>query len=683
MTAPLLDPLSLPHFSEITPEAILPALDIAIAEHEAVVATLTATRPSGFAEAWLPFERAENALDALWSAVSHLHGVADTPELRAAHAEGQKRLIENSMKVEQNRELYDVFVALSVSPEFADLPVADRVAVEHAIRDFTLSGVALDDETRARFRDVSIELSGLSTAFGSAVLDATEAWDEVITDEAMLAGISDADKAMFRAAAQAKGVEGWRITLQQPSVGAILTFAHDRDLRARVYRANATRASDQGPNAGAFDNSGRIARILELRHEAAALLGFTDPVARSLATKMAPNAGEVLAFLRDLARRAKPAAERDLAELTAFAAETLGIDDLQPWDVAFASNRLRQERYAIDEQAVRAYFPVDRVMEGWQALLTRLFGIRLVERHDVALAHPDARFFDVIDEGGTVVSGLYLDLHARPGKRGGAWMAQARPRLDDGNAVRVPVAYLVCNFAPKPADGADGAAPALLSHDDVTTLLHETGHGLHHLFTRVNRPSIAGTSGFEWDAVELPSQLMEDFAWDRDVLTGMSGHYETGERLPADLFDRLVKARRFQAGLFIVRQVEFALFDLLLHLGTMGSDPIEVIEAVRDEVAVIRPPAWNRFPHAFGHIFSGGYAAGYYSYLWAELLAADGFMAFAEAGLVDRGTGDRFRDEVLSRGATRPAADSFRAFRGRDADPTAMLRRHGLAEIEA
>lgn len=676
MTATLLDPLALPDFAALTPDAIAPALDAAIARHAEAVATVTRDRPTTFEEAWLPLERAEAAIDALWSAVSHLRGVADTPELRAAHAAGQERLVQHSMAVAQNRDLYEVLTALQVSPAFAELPQADRVAVEHAIRDFTLAGVALEAADRDRFAAISVELSTLSTEFGSALLDATDAWGEHVTDEARLAGLSEADRAMFAAAAKAKGLDGWLVTLQQPSVSAVLTFAEDRALREAVYRAYGTRASDQGPNAGEHDNGPRIARILALRHEAARLLGFPDPVAWSLETKMAPNAGEVLAFLRDLGKRARPAAQRDLEQLRAFAAETLGIEYLQPWDAGFAANRLRQARYAVDEQEVRSYFPVERVTAGWQALLGRLFGIRLVERDDVALYHPDARYFDVVDDAGEVFSGLYLDLHARPGKRGGAWMAQARPRLRDGNMVRVPVAYLVCNFAP-----VSDAAPSLLRHDDVVTLLHETGHCLHHLFTRVDRPSIAGTSGFEWDAVELPSQLMEDFAWDREVLTGMSGHHATGAPLPPELFEKMVAARRFQSGMFIVRQLEFALFDLLLHLGTLGSDPMEVIEAVRDEVAVIRPPEWHRFPHGFAHIFAGGYASGYYSYLWAEVLAADGFLRFAEAGLVDRATGTAFREEVLAKGATRPAADSFRAFRGRDADPAAMLARHGLLEL--
>jgi oligopeptidase A len=676
MTTPTYgDPHALPPFDAITPDAIGPALDAAIAEHAAVVEQLTHERPETFEDAWLPLERADARLGAVWSAAAHLHGVADTPDLRAAYVAGQARLTEYSTSVGQNRDLYAVLVALTASAGFAALPLADRVAVERAVRDFTLSGVALDDDAREQFKDVSIALSRLSTEFGSAVLDATDAWSEHVTDAAALAGLSPADKAMFAAAAEAKGLDGWLVTLQMPSVSAVMTFAEHRGLRERVYRAFGTRASDQGPDAGRFDNGPRIAKILALRHEAARLLSFPDPVALSLETKMAPNAGEVLAFLRDLGARAKPAAARDLAELAAFAAKELGIADLQPWDVGFTADRLRRARYAVNEAAVRAYFPVDRVMTGWQALLESLFGIRLVERDDVALWHEDARFFDVVDGSGATIAGVYLDLHARTGKRGGAWMAQARPRLGGDT---VPVAYLVCNFAPN-----GGTIPSLLSHNDVVTLLHETGHVLHHLFTRVDRPSIAGTSGFEWDAIELPSQLMEDFAWDRDVLTGMSGHHETGETLPSEMYDRMLAARRFQSGMFIVRQVEFALFDLLLHLGTMGSDPMEVIEAVRDEVAVIRPPMWHRFPHGFSHIFAGGYASGYYSYLWAEVLAADGFQAFVEAGLVDRATGDRFRTEVLAQGATRPASDSFRAFRGRDPDPQAMLIRHGLVDETA
>ncbi len=673
MMNPLLDTLALPRFDEIRPDQIAPALDQVLAEHRAVVARIVEGRPTDFADAWMPLERADTALAAVWSAVSHLQAVADTPDLRDAYAAGQKRLVENHLQVMQNRALYDVLVALTATPDFATRHEADRAAVKHMIRDFRLSGVALEAEDRVRFAALSVELSQLSTDFGNAVLDATDAWFEHVEDERLLAGLSDADKAMFAAAAKAKTLLGWVVTLQMPHVNAVMTFAADRGLRERVYAASGTRASDQGPHAGRFDNSARIAAILDRRQEGARLLGFPDPVEWSLATKMAPNAGEVLAFLRDLARRAKPAAELEFAALASYAAEHLGIEDLQPWDVAYVAERLREAQFAVDEQAVRAHFPVENVIAGWKNLLDRLFGINLIARPDVAVYHPDACYYDVADEQGQVFAGVYVDLHARAGKRGGAWMAQARPRLNDGNIQRVPVAYLVCNFAPKMP-----GSPSLLSHKEVVTFLHETGHCLHHLFTQVDRPNIAGTNGFEWDAIELPSQLMEDFAWDRAILRDMSGHHETGAPLSDELFDRLVAARHFLSGMFIVRQVEFALFDLLLHMGTLGRDPIEVIEAVRDEVAVVHPPAWHRFPHAFTHIFAGGYASGYYSYLWAEVLAADGFQRFAEAGLVDRSVAARFCTEVLSRGASRPAAESFRAFRGRDADPRAMLVRHGL-----
>ncbi len=660
----------LPDFAAITPDAIPVTLDTLLAERDAAAAQATATEPS-FAATWLPLERADVAIDNFWSSVWHLHAVADTPELRAAHAAGQAVLTERGIAVQQDRAMFDRLRALAIAPGFATLPDADRVAVERSIRDRTLAGVALDDADRERFKAVATELSAIQTEFASAVLDATDAWTLHLTDPARLAGLSEADRAMMAAAAEARGLEGWVVTLQQPSVVAVLTFAEDRDLRYQVYRAYGTRASDQGPDAGRFDNGDRIRRILALRREAAQLLGFPDPVARSLATKMAPDIGEVLAFLRDLAARAQPQAKAERDALADFAARHLGIDDLRPWDVGFVGDRLKRHAHAIDQSVVKSYFPVEQVLTGWRDLLHRLFGLTLTQRDDVATYHPHVRYYDVADERG-VFAGLYLDLHARAGKKGGAWMAPARPYLDDPQAPSIPVAYLVCNFAPA------GAEPALLGHDDVTTLLHETGHCLHHLFTRVPRPDISGTSGFEWDAVELPSQLMEDFAWEPDVLAAMSGHVVTGDPLPADLFDRMLAARRFQSGMFVVRQIEFAMFDLLLHQGSHGDDPMAVIEAVRDEVAVIRAPEWHRFPHAFAHIFAGGYAAGYYSYLWAELLAADGFAAFAENGTIDRATGDRLRETVLSQGSVRPAIDLFRAFRGRDPDPRAMLVRHGL-----
>lgn len=671
---PLLDSASMPRFDLVMPEHVVPAIEELIARHETVVAHIVVAAPTDFAGAWLPLERIDAELDAAWSVASHLNSVRSTPELRAAYQIAQKLLAEYGVRVGQNRGLYEVHAALAASPSFGDLSEIDQAAVMRSLRGFTLSGVALADEERERFAANTVKLSNSADRFSSAVLDATEAWSEHVTEAETLKGVSDQDMEMFSAAAAEKGLGGWLVTLQQPSVSAIMTFAENRDLRARVYRANGTRASDQGPNAGEFDNSARMVRLLKLRAENAVLLGFPSYVERSLFTKMAPSGDEVLSFLRDLARRARPFAEAELAEMRTFAAD-LDIDDPQPWDFGFVSDRLRRERYAIDEQEIRAYFPVDRVLTGWADLLRNLFGIVVTARDDVPTWHADAVYYDVADADGTVFGGMYLDLHARTGKRGGAWVAQAQSLMDVDGVRTLPVAHLTCNFAPKGADGQ-----ALLTHDDVITLLHETGHALHHVFGTVERPVIGGINGYEWDAVELPSQLMEDFAWDRDVLTGMSYHHETGEKLPAHLFDRMLGAREFQSGLFLLRQVELAMTDLILHSGVMGTDPMIVQNAVRDEIAVFRPPEWYRSAHSFNHIFSGGYAAGYYSYLWAELLAADAFGRFAAAGTVDRATGDRFRREVLSRGASRSAMESFRAFMDRDPDPAALLRRHGLVE---
>ena len=674
MTNRLLDPVTLPRFSEMTPAAIGAALDEALAQYEAVVAQLVKDKPDSFETLWLPLERIETALETYWSAVSHLNAMSGEAELRAAHAAGEARLVEAMTRVRQNEELYKLLVALRDTPDFQTRNEADKAAVTHLVRDFELSGVALEPAKRARFAELASELSSLGTAFSNAVLDATDAWSELVTDKAVLAGAPQASMDSFAAAAKAKGEEGWLVTLQAPSISAVLTFVQDRGLRERVYRASGTRASDQGPHAGQFDNSERIIQTLALRKEAAELLGFKDPTEWSLATKMANEASEVVAFLRDLAARAKPSATKDYEAIRSFAAEHMGIDDVQPWDVAFISNRMRQTLFSLDEEAVRAYFPVEQVMEGWRALVEGLFGVQLQQRKDVDLWSEAAAYYDLVDAAGEVIAGLYVDLHARSGKRGGAWMSPARPRLDDGALSGKPVAYLVCNFAPK----MDGI-PALLSHTDITTLLHETGHCLHHLFTRVDRPSVQGTSGVEWDAIELPSQLLEDFAWDFSILGRMSRHVETGESLPRELYDAMMAARHFQSGMALVRQIEFGLFDMVLHEGKAGNDVLKVLEDIREEVSVVRPPKWHRFPHAFSHIFAGSYASGYYSYLWAEVLAADGFQAFVEKGTIDRSVGDRFRNEVLARGASRPAAESFKAFRGRDPDPQALLIRHGLA----
>jgi oligopeptidase A len=609
--------------------------------------------------------------------VSHLHAVADTRELRAAYEQAEEKITDFASALGQNRDLHAKVQAVADAPDFAQRSRPERALVEHALRDFKLSGVALEEPARTRFRDIANELSKLTTAFSNAVLDATDAWQEHIQDERDLAGIPESGRAVLREYAREHELDGWLVTLKQPAVQAVLTYADNRPLRERVYWAYQTRASDQGPDAGKFDNSERMEKILALRHEDAQLLGFANAAEESLATKMAETPNEVLAFLRDLIARAKPVAQHELEELRAFARSELGLEILESWDVAYASEKLRLARYALDEEQLKAYFPLPSVMDGMFALAGKLYGISVEPaREPVDTWHPDVRYCEVRDAGGTAIAGVYLDLYARSGKRGGAWMDVCRARFRDGDGVQLPIAFLTCNFAPP-----SGERPSLLTHDDVQTLFHEFGHGLHHMLTRIDLPSIGGIDGVEWDAVELPSQFMENFCWNRQALDLFAKHWSTGERLPDELFDKMLAARHFQAGMFLCRQLEFGLFDFLLHANydpARGARVMETLEAARREAAVLHPPAWQRFPHAFTHIFAGGYAAGYYSYLWAEVLSADVFGAFEEHGVIDAATGARFRDEFLGVGASRPALESFVAFRGRTPQPDALLHSYGL-----
>jgi oligopeptidase A len=674
---PLLEDSALPHFAAIAPADVQPAVAAVLAEHRARIDELLAdTEPRTFASTMLPQEALEQRLEQVWSPVTHLHAVKDSEGLRAVYADAEEAISDYAAELGQNRGLYAAVKAVADGAEFSALPRAARTLVEHSLRDFRLSGVALEEPARTRFREISNALTRLATEFEEAVLDATQAWSETV-DEAALAGVPAAEREQLRQAAAEAGKEGFRVTLKQPSVQAILTFADNRGLRERVYTAFQTRASDQGPDAGRFDNSARIEQILALRHEAARLLGFANAAEESLATKMAATPARVLDFLRDLVRRAKPVAARELAELRTFARETLGLGDLQPWDVAYASEKLRVARFALSEEELKPYFALPAVLDGLFAIVTRVFGASLRERGDVETWHADVRYYDVLDSNGCVRAGCFVDLYTRTGKRGGAWMDVCRSRFVSGSAAQLPVAYLTCNFAPPV-----GAKPSLLTHDEATTLFHEFGHGLHHLLTEVDYPSVAGIDGVEWDAVELPSQFMENFCWQRDALNLFARHWQTGELLPDELFQRMLAARHFHAGLFLVRQLEFALFDFRLHLEfepARGARALELLEDVRREVAVIVPPAWQRMPHSFTHIFAGGYAAGYYSYLWAELLSADAFARFEEAGTFDRATGDAFRNSILAVGGSRPALESFVEFRGRDPQPHALLRSYGLA----
>lgn len=671
---PLLADTDLPDFAHILPEHVVPAVAQLITAHRTAIEAVTAEGAADFASVILPSERADFALTRGWSPVAHLNSVADTPALREAHAQAEEKLTAYRMEAGQNRAQHEAIRRVADSPDFATLSPPQRRAVELALRGFRLSGVALEGAARERFLEIGVELSRLGTQFGNAVLDATEAWSEHVTDEAALDGIADTDRAILAAYAAEKGMDGWLITLRQPSVMAVLFHAKDRSLRHRVYRAYNTRASDQAEDRG-FDNSQRIEEIMALRHEAAQLLGFHDAAALSLETKMAADAEEALAFLSDLAHRARPMAETELAEARAFASEHFGIEKLEPWDLNYVAEAMRRTLHGVDQEEIKAYLPFPRVMDGICRLIERLYGVNLVKRANISAWHPDVIFYDVMSPDGAVIAGVYLDLFARSGKRGGAWMDVCRPRFRDADRLHRPIAYLTTNFAPP-----TGGQPSLLTHNDVETFLHEFGHVLHHLLTEVDLPSIGGIFGVEWDAVELPSQFMENFAWDRDSLLPLTGHVGTGEPLPEALFGRMLAARQFQAGLALLRQIEFGLFDLMLHRDfdpAQGARVMELLTKVRSEVSVFPPPDWNRFPHAFGHIFAGGYAAGYYSYLWAELLSADAFELFANADVAGGGA-SAFRREILAMGASRTAAENFQAFAGRAPRIDALLKMRGL-----
>jgi oligopeptidase A len=674
---PLLADSGLPAFSAIQAEHVEPAIDAILADYrDGVEAIIAAADKQDFNAVMLPLERLDERLTRAWAPVAHLHAVADTPALRKTYMTAQEKITEFSSELGQNRALYAAIKTLAAQPDAVHGP-AQRAALDHALRDFRLSGVALEEPARERFRAIANELSRLATDFSNAVLDATDAWHYHVTDARRLAGIPESGRQVLRHYARERQMDGYLVTLKRPAVHAVLTYADDRALREKVYWAYQTRASDQGPDAGTWDNSARIEKILARRHEAAQLLGFDNAAEESLATKMADSPVTVMEFLHDLATRARPLAQRDVEELKHFASAKLGLGNLEAWDIAWAAEKLRRERYALDEEQLKPYFAAPAVIDGLFDLVRALYDIDLAARTDIDTWHEDVRYYELRDGNGSVRAGVYLDLYARPGKRGGAWMDVCRSRFAQAHGSERPVAFLTCNFAPPTAE-----APALLTHDDVLTLFHEFGHCLHHLLTDIDIPSVGGIEGVEWDAVELPSQFMENFGWNRATLDLFARHYQTGEALPGELFERMHKARHFHAGLFLVRQLEFALFDFRLHLEydpERGARAMDLLERVRADVAVLRPPAWQRFPHSFTHIFAGGYAAGYYSYLWAELLSADAFDKFEAAGVIDRATGDAFRREILARGATRPALENFIAFRGREPRPDALLRSYGLS----
>jgi len=671
---PLLDFAGLPRFADIMPEHVAPAIRQLLDENRALLGQLErAETPATWLDFVQPMTDAGERLGRAWGIVGHMHGVNDVPEWREAYNAMLPEVTRFFAELGQNLALYEKFKALAASPEYASLNPVRRRIIDHEIRDFRLAGAELPEDRKPRFQEIQEELSALAAKFSENLLDATNAHAEWVTDEKGVAGLPEDVKASARAAAEKDNKAGWKFSLHAPSYLPVMQYAEDRDLRARMYRAYATRAAEFGKSE--WNNGPLIERILELRAEEAEMLGFANYAELSLTPKMADSPVQVAAFLRDMAAKARPFAERDLAELREFAAKELGLEKLESWDMSWASEKLKLARYAFSDDEVKQYFPEHKVLAGLFRCVETLFDVQIMP--DTATTwHPAVCFFR-IERNGKLVGQFYLDLYARETKRGGAWMADARSRRWQDGTLQTPVAYLCCNF-PAPV----GNKPATFTHDDVLTLFHETGHGLHHLLTEVDELAVSGIDGVEWDAVELPSQFMENFCWEWDVLRDMTAHVDTGETLPRALYDKMIAAKNFQSGLFTLRQLEFALFDLRLH-SEGRKDFLALLDEVRREVAVIVPPEWNRFPQSFSHIFGGGYAAGYYSYKWAEVLSADAYSAFEEVvpdvgTVLDAATGERFWREILSVGGSRPAIESFKAFRGREPSPEALLRHNGM-----
>ncbi|MFN3295368.1 M3 family metallopeptidase [Caldimonas sp.] len=669
---PLLDFTDLPRFDAIRPEHVTPAVsELLAAANEALERAVSEAVPADYEALSAVLDVATERLGRAWAAVSHLNSVADSPALRAAYNENLPRITEFHTRLGADERLYAKYKAVAASPAARELRPARRRALSNAIRDFVLSGAELRGPAKVRFAQIQERQAELSQKFSEHVLDATDAY-AYYAGEAEMAGVPDDAREAARQAAQADGRDGYKLTLQFPSYFPVMQYGQDRSLRERLYTAYVTRASELGEPE--HDNSALMRELLALRQEEAELLGYRNFAEVSLVPKMAESPQQVLDFLRDLARRARPHAERDLAELREFARAELGLPELAAWDLAYASEKLKEKRYAFSDQEVKQYFTEPKVLEGLFKIVETLFEVAI--RPDTApVWHPSVRFFR-IERGGQLVGQFYLDPYARQGKRSGAWMDDVRGRWarPDGR-LQTPVAHLVCNFA----EGV-GGKPALLTHDSVLTLFHEFGHGLHHLLTQVDDIGVAGISGVEWDAVELPSQFMENFCWEWEVLRHMTAHVDTGEPLPRALYDKMVAAKNFQSGLQTLRQIEFALFDMRLHAEPGSQERIQqVIDEVRAEVAVFPPPPFNRMQHSFSHIFAGGYAAGYYSYKWAEVLSADAYGAFEEAGVLDVTTGRRYREQILEVGGSRPAEESFRAFRGREPRIDALLRHQGMA----
>lgn len=678
MTNPLLEDTTLPAFSKIKPEHVEPALNQVLDQAKHTVDDLLLhIQQATWETLVLPMEALDASIDRVWSPVSHLNSVMNSEELRVAYNACLPKLSEFGTELGQNEHLYKAYKMLAESAAYNELDVAQKKVIDNALRDFRLSGVELSQEKRDRFKQISQKLTELTAKFEENLMDATHAWKKHITDESLLAGLPESTKDMAAQFAQREELEGWLFTLDFPSYMPVMSYADDRDFREEMYTAFATKASDQGPNAGKWNNTQVMNDILTLRHELAQLIGFDNHAERSLATKMAQSPQQVLNFLNDLAARSKPIAEQEFAELKAFANETAGMDDLEAWDVTYFAEKLRQQRYSISQEELKPYFPENKVVSGLFSVVNRLYGLDIHERHDVDVWHKDVRFFDIYDAEGELRGQFYLDLYARNHKRGGAWMDECHVRRQTEQGIQTPVAFLTCNFSEPVGD-----KPALFTHDEVTTLFHEFGHGLHHMLTKIHHAGVSGINGVAWDAVELPSQFMENWAWEREALDLISGHFETGDVLPQDLFDKMIAARNFQSAMVMVRQLEFSLFDFRLHLEynpEQENQVDKILAQVRDQVSVVKPPKFNRFAHSFSHIFAGGYAAGYYSYKWAEVLSADAFSKFEENGIFDRATGIEFLESILEQGGSREPMELFIQFRGREPEIDALLRHSGIA----
>ena len=674
MSNPLIDLPLLPAFDQLQPQQVEPAISSLIKQcREQLAAGL---EQPGWDSTLQPLEEAQDRLSRAFSPVSHLNSVL-SGAWREPYEAALAQVTAYSTELGQNRDLYQVYRELANADDFASWPPARQQMIELGLRDFRLSGVALEGEAREQFAANKRRLSELSSQFANNVLDATNAWTYHTNDVEELAGLPATALAAAEDAARSRDLQGWVITLEGPSFLAVMTHADNRELRRRVHLAFVSRASEVGPHAGQYDNSAVMAEILALRAEQARLLGMQNYAELSVASKMAPDRAQVITFLEDLAARARPAALREFAELQAFASETLSLDELQPWDIPWAAEKLKQRRYAVSQEELRPYFPFPKVLQGMFAVVEKLFGVTAAADKSVPVWHPDVQFFWLLREGERI-AGFYLDPFARENKRGGAWMDDASVRRQTPAGLQLPIAYLVCNFSPE-----TGETPSLLTHNEVTTLFHEFGHGLHHMLTQIDIAAVSGINGVAWDAVELPSQFLENWCWEPEAIAMISAHYKTAEPLPQALLEKMLAARNFQSAMFTVRQLEFALFDFRIHSLERGADAAEIqriLDEVRAQVAVVPAAPENRFQHGFSHIFAGGYAAGYYSYKWAEVLSADAFSLFEENGIFDRETGEKFLHAILERGGSRDALDLFTEFRGRGPKIDALLRHSGIEQ---